>query len=1272
MKTLAGISMMLAVVLTSGTSEAVDYVLPFPQGEVWQCTQGNNDTPTHHGNLAYAWDFDWIDGDGVGKPIYPPADATVAKIYYDVSTWGNLVVLAYSDGTFGKFAHVLNDIEHPIPVTVGQRVYRHRTVIAYVGGTSGIPDSPYASHIHYQRQVDDSINGQSIPSSFVDVPGDGVPTYLNYYVVGGIGMDEQEGWNGSSRTFLNCFNRLGGIDGVGWPINDGGGIYVHNWSPFRYVVQNFRNAHGEESIIMFDPERGSQAYRISGDVWEFYRHGLNGRYGPDILLTSGKTVSCPTSDYINGEQVFENGYTYKGSVELHELDGTLVYVFEPTGQYSALTASAIAASQNHNVIDWIGGPVVYKYEVFANNTKIGETTLKEFVDPNRTPGDVRTYFVVAKAADGTELDRSNEVTVVSPGDPGSFVLQGVADGYDRAYLQWNDTAFPYAPFHLVIQDGVVIAKSTAGAKSVWPLQPNHLYTFQIAAITASDIVLGYSNEITVTTNQLPPSPPTPDSYVDSVQIHVPQTIQELYSDGYVTATVRDQYGNPMSGVAVLFISSDGNVVAVSAESGYCLFHGLGTAEVWAEVKDARWITSERVTISVVENLPPDPDVFPSSVLRLEQDLVITNPQPYIEYRDFWTVVSISNPTSGAVTFYGPAIFNYDAVTGKVVDFSSYSASARTLQPGETLQTTVSGSRFSGAGNYFIKAQIKLDSDAAAPWYVVDEAALGVNSATYYQVLSESDLRSELKMLSMHQLADEFYEGDSVLVRVQGIDDSNVAVNTPFKVLAGPAGLDAYSIPVASVSAGGIFTCDFDFGPLPAGSYRIDTSIDSENTVLEYDETDNTGSIIVTVLPVPSGVQTMVLCPVSDTVIARDWNDACGQVQDQWSPYLSVATRSGINRYSRVLLDFDLSLLPAYCQIESAQLFLYALTQGEYIGNNFYLDLLAESYDISQVTWCQRTSQYSWQVPGGTWLGLGEAVTYIPSHYTGGWHYQNGGINQWYSWDCPAALQAVANGQMSYQGFILRQEDIANSSENQAVSFASNEYPDSTLTPYLVVRYTISDEPLPKPNLTVNGLAVQPSQLRVGEAATVNWQETNDGDADAPVHQTLVSFGNQSQTVSVPAIPAHGSQVLSCTFTLTQEGELNLTVNADSAAQVAEENEADNLVSATITVSPPLRPDLVVSSINAYLQRGRLMVEVAVGNVGEAQAGYFQLQLVLVESGKTLVVSFDGLAAGASAKKAFALGRYRRSLATFRATVDSGNLIVESDETNNLLVVSKQL
>ena len=152
------------------------------------------------------------------------------------------------------------------------------------------------------------------------------------------------------------------------------------------------------------------------------------------------------------------------------------------------------------------------------------------------------------------------------------------------------------------------------------------------------------------------------------------------------------------------------------------------------------------------------------------------------------------------------------------------------------------------------------------------------------------------------------------------------------------------------------------------------------------------------------------------------------------------------------MDFDLSAIPSASKIQSAELFLFALSQSEYKDNSFHLSLLAEDYDVSTVTWVQRDSQNSWRNPGGTWISSPQAIITIPSQYSGGWHFQTGDVNQWYSWDCADMLQSVVDWQLEFKGFILRQRDIENSRENQAMSFAAMHHSDESLRPYLLVTF----------------------------------------------------------------------------------------------------------------------------------------------------------------------------------------------------------------------------
>ena len=212
----------------------------------------------------------------------------------------------------------------------------------------------------------------------------------------------------------------------------------------------------------------------------------------------------------SNEQPDNRGYCRKGSVELRRLDGTLVYTFQPTGVFSSLELTAWPVSDHHNTMKWSGGPAANLYRILGDGSEIGVTNLDTFTEANLPAGGLRTYQVVALSDSGAELQRSNEVTVTSPGQVATFVLQGAPDGSQSVYLNWTNTQYS-TQFYDVYQDGVKTRSVAGNATSIFPLEPSHSYQFKVAAVTLSGFVLGWSNTITVTTNQAPPPPPPADA-----------------------------------------------------------------------------------------------------------------------------------------------------------------------------------------------------------------------------------------------------------------------------------------------------------------------------------------------------------------------------------------------------------------------------------------------------------------------------------------------------------------------------------------------------------------------------------------------------------------------------------------------------------------------------------------------------------------------------------------------------------------------------------------
>ena len=194
---------LLLIFVSVGNTFSAELMLPFQGGLTWRCDQGNNGTTSHYGKLQYAWDFNLGGGsDDLGYPVLAPAggDVVFAGMTYtkkkdadgnyvlDVDgnfiwipgPWGNVVIIDYGNGEYGKVAHLSEITVSEGPVTKGK-------TIGKCGGTNG-----YSPHIHYQTQNSGDVNGQSIASTFIDAEAvDRVPQKGRFYT----SMNTYNPWN---------------------------------------------------------------------------------------------------------------------------------------------------------------------------------------------------------------------------------------------------------------------------------------------------------------------------------------------------------------------------------------------------------------------------------------------------------------------------------------------------------------------------------------------------------------------------------------------------------------------------------------------------------------------------------------------------------------------------------------------------------------------------------------------------------------------------------------------------------------------------------------------------------------------------------------------------------------------------------------------------------------------------------------------------------------------------------------------------------------------
>lgn len=132
------------------------YKLPYPGGETWPHKQGNKDTPTHSGRLAYAYDFSARGCIVAMKAgLATPHDRGLGNTG---SGYGNYVTIDHGNGEFSHYAHLTSG---SFAFTQPQWVQQGQALAAV--GDSGNADGVHA-HVHVTRSS--AIDSQSVPFAF--------------------------------------------------------------------------------------------------------------------------------------------------------------------------------------------------------------------------------------------------------------------------------------------------------------------------------------------------------------------------------------------------------------------------------------------------------------------------------------------------------------------------------------------------------------------------------------------------------------------------------------------------------------------------------------------------------------------------------------------------------------------------------------------------------------------------------------------------------------------------------------------------------------------------------------------------------------------------------------------------------------------------------------------------------------------------------------------------------------------------------------------------
>ena len=197
----------------------------------------------------------------------------------------------------------------------------------------------------------------------------------------------------------------------------------------------------------------------------------------------------------------------------------------------------------------------------------------------------------------------------------------------------------------------------------------------------------------------------------------------------------------------------------------------------------------------------------------------------------------------------------------------------------------------------------------------------------------------------------------------------------------------------------------------------------------------------------------------------------------------------------------------------------------------------------------------------------------------------------------------------------------------------------------------------------------------GSSVQVRATVRNAGDRNAPAASVALFQDGTASGAPLTAPPLASGEQSPVTFDWTvptsPPAPVTLEVKVDPFDALAESDESNNRVSIVT-----LQPDLVVSSVQAFHENGRIRVSATVENIGPTSTGRptgVSLRLDNPDSQSEIgTATVLDLAPGASADVAIFVEQPAATLTTFRRgyiVTDSQAAVSESDESNNSALVA---
>ncbi len=514
---------------------------------------------------------------------------------------------------------------------------------------------------------------------------------------------------------------------------------------------------------------------------------------------------------------------------------------------------------------------------YVNGTYHSTTYTPEFTLVGLEPGTTYT-FRTEQVQNDEVVATSDDLTLTLP-PAEEFSLSASVRTANAVELSIVNRRFPVVGYYRILRDGLQIGQLFGEALGDFGLAYATTYTYQVVALTSSNLELGRSNTVSITTGTQPAVPPPAEAIPSSIQFSVDSIELRASERAQASAQVLDQYGRPMLGHPVYFISADSSIASIDADWGSIIADREGRVDLHAELVADRNLWSPLLTLIVHRSdwTPPVPPAW--HVIGVSEPLQLDSRGYHWSDPSHEAWVGGDSTTWVTLPHTFPRLYQlwmtqyFNGGVFPLDGFTWYPADGRLGVYFQTIhgcELWVNGIRVGAWGNpYGYGTQPinlpELGNSLSVPHVeITPYLKEGLNHLVLYvsSGFGWPELR-HLEFVNLNgapvqtvalpnlagrlQAAGEFTAEDPAKVTVVVENPSPTACNASTLALSvDGVAVQTYRVPELAANASHRF--DAILGQLPSGVHTVAIVADSDQQIAESDES-NTAELALTVLPV---------------------------------------------------------------------------------------------------------------------------------------------------------------------------------------------------------------------------------------------------------------------------------------------------------------------------------------------------------------------------------------------------------------------------------------